>query len=182
MSMSTGPAAAIVAESGFIWSTNGQRVVVRRRPRPTTRSSERGNPASKPRRLPWPSEAVSELIVMACASKAGFGSQNHRRSRKCAAQTPSVYPPPRPAQPFLALGTLVTALDFRGGSMTMRRASKSMRGATRAGERQQQVSPPPTGAISGAGERRPRHKFMSDTTRPTHAPAASMASSPTRSS
>ena len=74
MSMSTGPAAAIVAASGFIWSMNGQRVVAT----PTVAS----DPVTRKRksrfvteRPPWPVEAVSELIVMQRVSneRAGLG-------------------------------------------------------------------------------------------------------------
>ncbi len=68
MSMSTGPAAAIVAASGFIWSMNGQIVVAT----PTAASP----PVARNRKSrfvteapPWPSEAVSELIVIQRASK-----------------------------------------------------------------------------------------------------------------
>ncbi len=63
MSMSTGPAAAIVAASGFIWAMNGQMVVAT----PTTAS----DPVVRKRKSrfvtewpPWPVESVSELIVM----------------------------------------------------------------------------------------------------------------------
>ena len=68
MSMSTGPAAAMVAASGFIWSMNGQIVVAT----PTAASP----PVARNRKSrfvteapPWPSEAVSELIVIQRASK-----------------------------------------------------------------------------------------------------------------
>src|ERR1700684_479932 len=67
MSISTGPAAAIVAASGFIWSMNGQIVAAV----PTAAS----DPVIRKRKSrfetearPWPSAAVSELIVIKCAS------------------------------------------------------------------------------------------------------------------
>lgn len=68
MSMSTGPAAAIVAASGFIWSMNGQMVVAT--------ATAASDPVVRKRKSrfvteasPWPSEAVSELIVMQRVSK-----------------------------------------------------------------------------------------------------------------
>jgi len=90
---STDIAAAIVAASGFIWSMNGQRVVAT----PTVAS----DPVARNRKSrfvteapPWPTEAVSELIVIPCASKAGLGSQNHRRRMNSTARALCVYPPP----------------------------------------------------------------------------------------
>src|ERR1700722_4128241 len=97
MSMSTGPAAAIVAASGFIWSMNGQRVVAT----PTVAS----DPVARNKKSrfvtewpPWPVEAVSELIVMQRVSKrtSGFGIPNHRRRMNSTARAPFVYPPPSP--------------------------------------------------------------------------------------
>ena len=94
MSMSTGPAAAIVAASGFIWSMNGQRVVAT----PTVAS----DPVARNKKSrfvtewpPWPVEAVSELIVMQRVSKrtSGFGIPNHQRRMNSTARAPFVYPP-----------------------------------------------------------------------------------------
>src|SRR5271156_3044150 len=63
MSISTGPAAAIVAASGFIWSMNGQIVaaVPTAASDPVIRKSMSRFVTGAP---PWPSAAVSELIVM----------------------------------------------------------------------------------------------------------------------
>src|SRR5271166_6998862 len=67
MSISTGPAAAIVAASGFIWSMNGQ--IVAATPtvanEPVIRKSKSRFETEAP---PWPSAAVSELIVIKRAS------------------------------------------------------------------------------------------------------------------
>src|SRR5271168_4322992 len=95
MSISTGPAAAIVAASGFIWSMNGQIVAAV----PTAAS----DPVVRKRKsrfvteaLPWPSAAVSELIDMQRASSSErLGNLKATAPNEHRAQD-VLYPPPAP--------------------------------------------------------------------------------------
>src|SRR5690348_1516751 len=102
MSTSTGPAAAMVAASGFIWSMNGQSVV-----RTPTVASD---PVARNRKSrfvteapPWPSEA--ELIVIAARSPKPSAPDSP-------AQAPRVYPPLSPLATVRGSFSVGLILDF----------------------------------------------------------------------